>query len=767
MDAGYWGESAPNAVESLSPEGEVRALASTPWPMFHYDLRHTGLSPHDTSENTGELLWRTAGGDGWSSPAIGSDGTIYVGSLGGSFHAVDPEDGNEAWNLALAGPFYSSPAVASDGTIYAGTFGGLLYAIEASGGIRWTVPTGRIFLSSPAIGPDGTIYVGAEDNRLYAVNPNGTVRWTFPTDHWVDSSPAIGPDGTIYFGSNDNRLYAVSPSGSELWSFSVPSYPIQSSPAIGADGTIYVGAGDGNVYALSPSGTKLWSFSTGPGAVISSPAIDSSGMIYVGASMGGYVYAIRPNGTMAWRFETGAMVLSSPAIGADGTIFVGSEDYNLYALNPNGTERWRFRTGGWVSASPAIAACGGVYFGSSDGNLYAIGPRTCRNSNYLPVNPNPGERSIVGLSLRLTMSVNVANSGAAARVPVTLAFYNASTPSVPFATFGVPPLPPGGTEGPFQVVWMSPAVPGTYEVVVEVDRDDAVAESNESDNLHTWTIDVRPGPVTDLVIGVPSYTADSTFITSSTALSFSVLDRGDVGIRMTAYRTDGGPWADYAGDFSLAGEGRHLIEWHSEDGVSNFEATRSAFLLVDDTPPTTTPTSGPGTYPSGSAFELIATDARSGVAGTEYRVDEGSWIAYDSPFLLPSGNHIVGFRSTDHLDNREPERTLAVRVISSPTVSPANWKPLVAASFAVLLALVGAWSARRTPWQDGTGRAFRAFMYTSVPFVVAEVATGVVSLVTGFLSIPPLVGPGTAVDLTILIAGVLVSSYRARRGTPS
>jgi hypothetical protein len=57
----------------------------------------------------------------------------------------------------------------------------------------------------------------------------------------------------------------------------------------------------------------------------------------------------------------------------------------------------------------------------------------------------------------------------------------------------------------------------------------------------------------------------------------------------------------------------------------------------------------------------------------------------------------------------------------------------------------------------------KAFAITSMPFVLAEAATGMVSLLTGQLSIPPLVGAGTAVDSTILLAGIVTAILRIVR----
>ena len=51
------------------------------WPMFRYNPQHTGQCPYNTSNNNGTLKWKFETGNKiYSSPAIASDGTIYVGS---------------------------------------------------------------------------------------------------------------------------------------------------------------------------------------------------------------------------------------------------------------------------------------------------------------------------------------------------------------------------------------------------------------------------------------------------------------------------------------------------------------------------------------------------------------------------------------------------------------------------------------------------------------------------------------------------------------
>jgi outer membrane protein assembly factor BamB len=313
-----------------------------------------------------------------SSPAIGSDGTIYVGSYDDNLHAINPR-GRKKWAFDTGDSVFSSPAIGSDGTIYVGSitepFGlpllfpePLLYAINPDGSKKWAFDTGGAVDSSPAIGSDGTIYVGCHGSYLYAINPDGSKKWAFETGDIVDSSPAIGTDGTIYFGSWDDNLYAINPDGSKKWEFETGS--IVGSPAIGSDGTVYVGSYDDNLHAINPDGSKKWAFKTGDN-VGSSPAIGRDGTIYVGSGDKN-LYAINPDGSKKWAFETGDSVFSSPAIGSDGTIYFGSQDNNLYAINPDGSKKWAFKTGRDVDSSPAIGRDGTIYFGSDDGNLYAI-----------------------------------------------------------------------------------------------------------------------------------------------------------------------------------------------------------------------------------------------------------------------------------------------------------------------------------------------------------------------------------------------------------
>ncbi len=280
------------------------------------------------------------------------------------------------WTFDIGWTEPSSPVVGFDGSIYIGTGYGNLYAINPNGTQKWLFQTGGLNTpnTSPAIGSDGTIYIGTYDwdlydkNLFYAINPDGTQKWLFQTGS-PNASPTIGSDGTIYVGTSDGNLYAINPDGTQKWLFQTGPNAPKTSPTIGSDGTIYVGTSDGNLYAINPDGTQKWLFQTG--GQITSPVISSDGIIYVGTSDGN-LHAINPDGTQKWTFGTEDEIYFSPNIGLDGTVYVGTYDGNLYAINPGGTQKWTFGNGDWVYTSPNIGLDGTIYVVTLDGNLYAI-----------------------------------------------------------------------------------------------------------------------------------------------------------------------------------------------------------------------------------------------------------------------------------------------------------------------------------------------------------------------------------------------------------
>src|SRR5436305_1369667 len=117
------------------------------------------------------------------------------------------------WTFTTGNEVNSSPAIGVDGTIYVGSRDHRLYAIDRDGTKKWEFVTGDWVDSSPAIGTGGTIYVGSLDAKVYAINSDGTKKWDYAADFGFYSSPAVGPDGTIYIASSKGRVYVFTPDG--------------------------------------------------------------------------------------------------------------------------------------------------------------------------------------------------------------------------------------------------------------------------------------------------------------------------------------------------------------------------------------------------------------------------------------------------------------------------------------------------------------------------------------------------------------------------
>ncbi|RJO66836.1 MAG: hypothetical protein C4523_11205 [Myxococcales bacterium] len=342
-----------------------------PWPMRGFCPTRRGVSTHYGPE-TNQFAWTyNANALSVSSPAVGVDGTVYVGSNVSRAYAVNP-NGQKKWEFDATGDILSSPAIAADHSIVVGSLDRKVYAIRAIGSRKWSYTTGGEIRTSPAIGPDGAVYVAAADSKLYAINEDGAFRWEAEFEG-LGTSPAIGADGTVYLGSSAGSLYAFDATGGEKWTFPVGS-PIESAPTVAPDGTIYFGSDDKNLYAINPDGTKKWDYAT-RAAIKSSAAIGSDGTIYIGSNDKN-LHAVRPSGERKWTFTVGGEIVSQPAIDRGGTIYFGAKDKRVYAITLAGARKWDYLTGGEILTTPAIGVDGRLYVAAADNKLYAFGGST-------------------------------------------------------------------------------------------------------------------------------------------------------------------------------------------------------------------------------------------------------------------------------------------------------------------------------------------------------------------------------------------------------
>jgi outer membrane protein assembly factor BamB len=313
----------------------------------------------------GELKWRyNTKARTVSSPAIGSDYTIYFTDIDNYLYAVSP-NGKLKWKYKIGIPC-QSPVIGAGGSIYVATLF-YLYVIYPDSSLNWHLyqPT---FPSSPAIGLDSTIYVSTLDFILMAFNHmDGSLKWRYNAPGNFGFSPVIDTNGVIYTCSKDSFVYAVTSNCSLKWRYKIDGY-ISSHLAIGNGNTIYLGTKDSCFYALNSDGTLKWRYKADDYLDYYSPVIDLEGTIYFGTDK---LYALHPDGSIKCQYTLGGKVGTTPAIDSDGVIYFGSYDGYFYALNPDGSLKWRYKVDGTI-ISPTIGMDSTIYFGCTDGYLYAI-----------------------------------------------------------------------------------------------------------------------------------------------------------------------------------------------------------------------------------------------------------------------------------------------------------------------------------------------------------------------------------------------------------
>ena len=206
----------------------------------------------------------------YTSAVIGSDGTIYVGfeeDIGDGavyLYAIN-QSGKRKWKYKLGVEDASySPAIGSDGTIFMASndpwnWKSYFHAITPNGKRKWRYVTEDLFLvTAPSIGSDENIYIATEF-AIFSINSRKQIIWSYENSQ-ISTSAVFGNDGTIYFGSTgqNNYLYALNTNGRRKWRYKLSPFggDADSTPQIGTDGTIYLGSNDNNLHAVMPDGNK-------------------------------------------------------------------------------------------------------------------------------------------------------------------------------------------------------------------------------------------------------------------------------------------------------------------------------------------------------------------------------------------------------------------------------------------------------------------------------------------------------------------------------
>jgi outer membrane protein assembly factor BamB len=351
-----------NQSPSIPPPALVPALGGHQWSSDRHDSLGTLRAATRLNATTKPVvLWDKVLANQLSgSPAVSTDGTIYIASSDKRLHALTPS-GELIWSALLDFAPVGAVALSVSGEVAVADDQGGITTFDAQGNGRWGYRPAQLrrALSGPVFDADGNAYL-AQDGYLVSVDPRGVERWTsrLPYTYF---SPVPRVDGRFVFFKD---LVFSARTGKIL---------VAESPD---DLDQFITGADGKLYLMSQSRLLEWQASA-----------DSAALA-----------AVR---TYDWTKRFPAGNPSDATIWSDGGTWLmlttGTYDSRLIWVNPQGE----------VAGTTELPVFGGRIIGiGEDGLVYACGEVSGREircdavqpgtdkavwSQTLPVEPFIGE----------------------------------------------------------------------------------------------------------------------------------------------------------------------------------------------------------------------------------------------------------------------------------------------------------------------------------------------------------------------------------------
>ena len=208
-----------------------------------------------------QLKWKQKTGDPiWAEPADNANcNCIFVASMDHFIYSFDATTGTLIWKTDMGAAVVGTPAVSSDGSLYVGTFGKQMIALDAATGrVRWRFDTQDWVWSGPTLN-NNVLYFGDLSGNIYALNVDGTKEWSNKEINPIVDTPAVSQD-KIYFTTESDTLHIFNTAGDKV-SSQVIGGVIYSSPVITGDTLLVAPTNfDASLVALNLNGAQQWSF---------------------------------------------------------------------------------------------------------------------------------------------------------------------------------------------------------------------------------------------------------------------------------------------------------------------------------------------------------------------------------------------------------------------------------------------------------------------------------------------------------------------------
>jgi outer membrane protein assembly factor BamB len=119
----------------------------------------------------------------------------------------------------LGGDGWSEPVLGPDGTIYVCGDDPYLRAVDPSGVVRWAKRFGEVGAFTLTVDKNAMIYAASDDGHVYVVAPDGSLRTQFETGGWP-AFPVIAADGVLILADSKDYSSLNVGAKSAVWAIS-------------------------------------------------------------------------------------------------------------------------------------------------------------------------------------------------------------------------------------------------------------------------------------------------------------------------------------------------------------------------------------------------------------------------------------------------------------------------------------------------------------------------------------------------------------------
>ncbi|MDR3687692.1 MAG: chitobiase/beta-hexosaminidase C-terminal domain-containing protein, partial [Coriobacteriia bacterium] len=244
-----------------------------------------------------------------------------------------------------------------------------------------------------------------------------------------------------------------------------------------------------------------------------------------------------------------------------------------------------------------------------------------------------------------------------------------------------------------QVVWDSGMLQnGDHTIKVEWTGTQNVLSSRPDFGIDAF--DIAGAPVAHTTPPVTTATYQTAWQKAPAILSLSATDTGNF-VRGIRYGINGSINTTYTAPLSFTADGQYNVYFRATDGAGNVEATKTALVRVDNTPPVTS-TNATGVFNAVAPITLTASDSASGVSSTSYSLDGGGWKTGTSLSVNTTGTHTLAYASVDKAGNAEATKTASFTVASLTRIE--NTDPTIV--------FVGSWTTALSSLRSGGSWAY-------------------------------------------------------------